>query len=284
VIDDAIAIGLSPDQRAESLSERQPARALARKIFDWTDQARFAHLSGDTNPIHMDVAAASRTGFIGPIVHGVHVVLWALEALPLDEDLAPSSIRASFLVPIHLGEAVAATLKHRSGSTFRLDITAGDAVAAVLMLNLPSGRRAPLAPGNHVHSADWPAFAIELGLEAMKSQRGAIRFAHPAECTAAVFPLVSRSISPGRVATMIALSRLVGMICPGRYSILKSFTLDFTERADDSGVLRYAMFDVNERFRVVRLGVSGPGTTGEVAAVVRHAQDHPAPEARDQGS
>jgi len=218
----------------------------------------------------MDAVAASRAGLGAPIVHGVHIVLWALEAIPLDENLALSSLRASFLAPIHVGETAVTTLKRRSASAFRLDIAAEDTLAAVLMLNLPSDRRAPPAPSNRVHSADWPKFPIELGFEEMKTQAGVIRFAHRAERTAAAFPMVSRSISPERVATMFALSRLVGMICPGLPSILKSYTLDFTENAED-GVLRYATSDVNEHFRVVRLGLSGPGTIGEVAAVVRAA-------------
>jgi acyl dehydratase len=268
MMESVVPIGLALDRQADPLSRQQPGGVLARRMFDGTDQARFAYLSGDTNPIHMDASAARRAGFGEPIVHGVHIVLWALEALLREKNLALSRLRATFLAPVHVGETAIATLKRRSGSTFRLDITVGDTLAAVLMLNLPGERGAAPRPGNRVHSHDWPKRPLELRFDELKDHAGAIRFAHRAECAASAFPIVSRSIAPKRVATMFALSRLVGMICPGLHSILKSYTLDFGETGE-GGMLRYATLDVSERFRVVRLAVSGPGTIGEVAAVVR---------------
>jgi NADP-dependent 3-hydroxy acid dehydrogenase YdfG len=119
-----------------------------------------------------------------------------------------------------------------------------------------------------IQASDWPRFPVALSLEDTKTQTGAIAFAHPPERLAAVFPALCRSISSKRVATMVALSRLVGIICPGLHSILKNCSLDFTE-IEGPEVLRYATLEVIERFRLVRVGVSGPGTAGELAAYGR---------------
>ncbi|MDP1604852.1 MAG: MaoC/PaaZ C-terminal domain-containing protein, partial [Legionella sp.] len=42
-------------------------------------QRRFAQLSGDWNPMHLEGAIARRSSFGEPIAHGMNVVLTALE-------------------------------------------------------------------------------------------------------------------------------------------------------------------------------------------------------------
>src|ERR1700759_4545117 len=54
-------------------------KVLAERTFMPDDQSRFAGLSGDFNPIHMDAVAARRTLFGVPVVHGVHLLCWALD-------------------------------------------------------------------------------------------------------------------------------------------------------------------------------------------------------------
>ena len=62
------------------------------------DQLAFAALSGDYNPMHMDVLAARRTQAGAPVVHGMHALLWALEELAAAELIGPPlcEIRAQF--------------------------------------------------------------------------------------------------------------------------------------------------------------------------------------------
>ena len=54
---------------------------LANRRFGELEQKRFAIASGDFNPMHVDSIAARRTQAGAPVVHGVHAVLWALDAL-----------------------------------------------------------------------------------------------------------------------------------------------------------------------------------------------------------
>ena len=58
------------------------------RTFTPADQEDFAILSGDYNPMHLDPLIARRTLFGKPVVHGVHVVLWVLDAYLLDTGLA----------------------------------------------------------------------------------------------------------------------------------------------------------------------------------------------------
>ncbi len=57
------------------------------KRYDLEDQRRFASLSGDFNPLHLDPLYSRRLLFGGPVVHGVHLVLYALDKLLEDQPL-----------------------------------------------------------------------------------------------------------------------------------------------------------------------------------------------------
>ena len=58
----------------------QSLKPKMRRRFQAADQDAFAHLSGDHNPLHVDPVAARRLIFGGPVVHGIHLLLWALDA------------------------------------------------------------------------------------------------------------------------------------------------------------------------------------------------------------
>jgi len=51
---------------------------LIMKCFSIKDQLLFSTLSGDNNPIHLDAIYARRTVWGKPVVHGVHIVLRAI--------------------------------------------------------------------------------------------------------------------------------------------------------------------------------------------------------------
>ena len=53
------------------------------RAFDDEDQAAFAVLSGDANPLHVDGKAARRLMFDRALVHGLHAVIWALDCWAL---------------------------------------------------------------------------------------------------------------------------------------------------------------------------------------------------------
>ena len=94
------------------------------RIFTWRDQERFAQLSGDYNPIHVDALAARRLLFGRPVVHGVHVLLWALDGW-LQRHGVPiclSRVKAAFGSPVFLDEAVELVVTAVGAARVRLDV------------------------------------------------------------------------------------------------------------------------------------------------------------------
>src|SRR5690606_23660097 len=74
------------DELLKSAALYSPCRSIRGgnmndRTFTFDDQRRFAELSGDRNPLHLDEAWAS-TVFPGAVlVHGIHALLWGLEAI-----------------------------------------------------------------------------------------------------------------------------------------------------------------------------------------------------------
>ena len=241
---------------------------LAAKTFTTDDQARFARMSSDVNPMHMDAAAARRTQMGAPVVHGVHGVLWALEGICRAETSDFNSLKVNFSGPVYVGDTAAVALGKRSESQLRAQVRIDDTPVTAITLGLgeaSAGRPPPnaLAPqGPH-----WPTEPIPLTFDEMRHQSGAIAFARPAAEIAA-FPALAARISPQRLAAIAALSRIVGMICPGLHSIFSGFNLTFTDGEQDD-CLRYATIEVDDRFRIVRIAVAGGGIEGEITALAR---------------
>ena len=74
-----------------------------KRIFNINDQIAFAEISGDYNPVHLDKLIARRSIFGEVIVHGMHLVLWALnEQLNKKDYKYLSKIKVDFLDSIFL--------------------------------------------------------------------------------------------------------------------------------------------------------------------------------------
>ncbi len=58
-----------------------PASPSIAHLFTADERLLFASLSGDVNPMHVDPIAARRTQAGAPAVHGMHMVLWTVDAL-----------------------------------------------------------------------------------------------------------------------------------------------------------------------------------------------------------
>ena len=94
-----------------------------------TINSRFAELSGDRNPLHLDSLLARRLLFGRQIVHGLHALLWALDEClkPQTQALVLSSLKATFQAGIGLGQAVECIRAERGedSADIRLDVAGG---------------------------------------------------------------------------------------------------------------------------------------------------------------
>src|ERR1017187_2103326 len=110
---------------------------LAQRVFSFADQERFAAVSGDCNPMHVDALMARRTQAGAPVVHGIHLLLWALDSLAaVQPDLASlCSFRVQFNKFVYLNECVDVVLMRQGPTGAQLNISVDGAPRSKVTLN-----------------------------------------------------------------------------------------------------------------------------------------------------
>src|SRR6266404_7896944 len=164
---------------------------LASRVFGPGDQQRFAALTGDCNPVHMDPVAARRTQAGAPVVHGVHALLWMLDSIAAHYAGLPpiATLNARFLKVIYLGDVADLVVTKRDADALTAEVTAGGNVTLRLSVIFGPAERAPVAAHwDGRPAALQPASALDLTIELMASMHGHVAFAQPIEEIASAFP------------------------------------------------------------------------------------------------
>ena len=236
--------------------------------FDLDDQTAFADLSGDHNPMHLNMQAARRLLLGGVAVHGVHLVLWALDSLVATDTTwgTLQSVRANFDRPALLGEDIALQWQASEGQIL---LTAQNAIGRLMRLKLTAGP----VPASDQPAWDGPRVLPTLecqeqtmaGLAAMSGRLGLVL----PEAFATLFPHLHARSSPRQAAILLATTRLVGMICPGRHSLFSGLSLRFAPATGTNEGLEYKVSRADERVRLVDITLSGSGCSGTLETFLR---------------
>jgi acyl dehydratase len=244
-------------------------RIIAQRFFDLPSQHDFAVLSGDRNPLHLDREFARRSPMGDIVVHGVHILLWALQEVAgagLFEDQNFVSFDVNFLKPLYIGE-IAALKIHSQGNTTYAEVVTGDLTLVKLSLNR---NKCPFA-FEGLNESYSPAFSYANPIDRSGSDfttcDGSVPLASLDLCSNA-FPDLALQLGSDRIAGLLACTRIVGMECPGLYSLLSSLSVNFVEYKANS-FATYSVARYDPRFRAVRLAVRGGRVDALVSAFSR---------------
>jgi len=229
----------------------------AERRFTLADQEWFARVSGDHNPLHMDAAFASRTFPGAPVVHGMHALLWALDQrCAASPSIRLTSVQASFIKPILVGDHVTAS----GGDTIWL-LVRGETMAAAALTKPSSQMPEPIDAG-----ARWPVGspALDRAGEDLSGVCGEIELPEAAEELAGAFPSLARAAEPGFAVGLAGISKLIGMVCPGRHGILSEVAV--TAATSGRRTLAFTVVRHDHRVSRVEMAVAGPGLKGSAVA------------------
>ena len=245
---------------------------LGERIFSLEDQLAFADFSGDRNPLHIDPLHARRSPAGELVVHGIHTLLWALECWANKQGGADgiASLHVEFTRPFLIGEpSICRDRGVDASGKVRLEIVvpAGEAMLVEFALGsdapvhaLPAGAGAPAS-----------ASPSKLGMDEMVGRSGGWVMPVEKGRAARLFPALVELCGEGLPILLANTSRLVGMECPGLYSLYSELELaQVVHRADEApSSIKYCVLRFDRRFGLLTVGVEGAGLTGTVRAFLR---------------
>jgi acyl dehydratase len=145
---------------SERMQIKPGAIAILYRTFDQRDFDRFAALSGDDNPIHVDPAFAARTRFGRTVCHGM--LLYSTICRALTDELGPGFVQQEqelmFVTPTYTGEEVAV----------RLEVTAVQPERRLADISTVITR-----PGGAIACQGWTLVALTGAPSANAEERGA---------------------------------------------------------------------------------------------------------------
>jgi acyl dehydratase len=249
-----------------------PSVTLASRAFASDDQVLFTGLTGDFNPIHLDPVAARKTQAGTVVVHGIHAILWALDKLveldAVTADIVSLNVQFRNFIPV--GKKVELKLLSRDAKSARLELCLGRLTTVTLVVGFGARKGTTIidvpdaAPRTNL--TDKPAHFVRI--EEMAKLSGWMGLGRPNEIQHH-FPYASSAIGSCRLAAIALLSTLVGMICPGRHSLFGGFAVELVDDLRNRDCIKFQVSATDERFRMVRMTVSGAGICGSVQAFLR---------------
>jgi acyl dehydratase len=253
----------------DASDSRFPIKA-GRRVFSLSDQDWFADLSGDRNPIHLDRVAARRTQAGDVVVHGVHTLLWCMNAIALElESAALASLRAKFQELICVGDLAEAVITEIDSRGFRAEVRVGERVA-VRLSGIFGEPKAGTSPND-----EWPVITLtesaqDLALLDMEACRGRVASTATLSALTEAFPGFVRLWGAARISALCASTYVVGMECPGLHSIFGGLTAEAEFVEPGNPYLDFRTTMVDTEYRAVRLAMRGLGLKLSVESFSRH--------------
>ena len=228
---------------------------MASRAFTPEDQLKFAAVTGDFNPLHVDPVVARRTQAGAPAVHGIHLLLWLLEVLASRYPDLPSigEMKVRFIRTVCVGEHSEAVVTQKNESSLRAEVSA-DGVVAV-RLNVTFGQVSPAPPLTAADLVQSPTEPVDCSMEDMAGRSGSLAFAGSPEVMERMFSRAARLLGGRRLAALGCSTRLVGMVVPGLHSLYANLRVTVCEENDPAEAIAFRVVLVDPRFRLVRMNI-----------------------------
>jgi hypothetical protein len=242
---------------------------LNRRTFNMEDQISFANLSGDYNPLHTDLIFSRRLLFGRPIVHGVHMLLWALdqwlEVTSWSVELR--TLTATFNLPVAVGEIINCVIT-TDDEKVSIVINVGKAKAVQIEASFACTQniKSDLFPSNSLNQTECRM----LTKDDVLCSTGKTDLFMDRQLTEYFFPSLSKHLPQFQLSEILATTRIVGMYCPGFHSIYSGLALTFSHLTDN-GIyeMAYHVSSFDHRFARLSIAVEAPGMKGELIAFFR---------------
>jgi acyl dehydratase/NAD(P)-dependent dehydrogenase (short-subunit alcohol dehydrogenase family) len=243
--------------------------ALASRTFTLDDQFVFARLSSDWNPMHLDAGFARRSQVGAPVVHGIHNLLWAMDAVLRSFPLDVQNIKVRFQQPLFPGEVAQIRIRSRTKAAVNIEVVAAGTNVAAIRLSSEGAKLSGLPASQSRTAPQQIAAPIDVQFEQMADQAGAVEAGAGDDEIRTMFPALVDSIGPAAIRALLATSQIVGMAYPGLHSLFAGLDVSRDFASENERSLAYAVTKADPRFRSLQIDVRGSGITGRLDAFAR---------------
>ena len=237
------------------------------KKFTLQDQYKFAEISGDYNDIHLNEKVARRSIFGYPIVHGINLVLWAIESeLSKNKFQKILYLEALFKNSVYLNETVFLKRKLLNKSV-EINLYSRDRIVTSIKLDIEKSYE---DNSNNQINPNLPPYEkpLEITMEEMEGNQGKLELFLNYLKFKSLFPLIADKLPKNQIATIISTSRLVGNICPGTNSLFTKILLH-SKKNEYINKLFFSVSKIDKRFNLINLNIKSPSFNGEIQAFER---------------
>lgn len=246
---------------------------LEIKVPDGEMVDLFAEAIGDKNPLHVDDNFARRTRFRGRIVHGVHLLVRAVDAV-FTEPSQIDHISARFLNPVEVGEIETISLNANKMDGL-LEIVARDGEKDIFTASVeyrPESRDKEQGLGG---VSDKLTLDEHTGLSELENYSGTLGYGLDIKKMMAALK-GTRHIHYQDVLAIGMVSTVVGMKVPGKYASLVSLDVEIVVGEGAGAVIDFRVDRVSTATRMLRVSLSPngkrTGAEGTVTTMIMQPQ------------
>lgn len=240
------------------------------KRFTVADQVSFAELSLDRNPIHLDPIAARRTQAGAPVVYGMLLLCWTLDAILERMGCEEfQSVNARFSSFVFVGE-IAELFAVDQGETVRAEVRVDGGVRSRIVIR--KGKRGPgrsRQVDEFSELKEFPQLPVDQDIDDLAVSTAAYSVETPAGLAEKLFPFASKALGPTQITGIALASGVVGMVCPGLHSLFAEAAFTFAQKTEGGPALVTSVKEVDPRFRMVKIEIESAGLVGTLKAFVR---------------
>jgi len=237
-------------------------------------QANFAILSGDYNPLHIDEEFSRRSQFGVPVVHGMHLLLLALEKSTLTGLVQIRNLQIEFRSAVKVDELFSIRMKNE-GEVKTFTVFTEDRVCARFkILTEPIDNQVKVEDASLQKEPCSESFSVETDI----GISGTFRDCFDKSLFHESFPRISQCMNHADIALLLAITRTIGMKCPGKQALFRSLNWQRVDEINQAAG-RFVAKSIDRRFRMVtvKFDYRDVSSTAQVMvrreAVTQHGSD-----------
>jgi len=231
---------------------------------------KFAKLSGDSNPLHMDPVAARRYQYGTTVVHGICSTFKAIELLlaTAPHKMSLSDIKIQFNRPIRHDDVVE-VCRSFNEQIHRIELLTNGKRSQVISLTLEEeqpSKSSPNTSNTATNTTTLNHYSFAQAAEAI----GSVKLNWDQNLATELFPNAIEKLPLNQIEALLNTTLIVGMKCPGMNSIFGGLNLSFHKTQTNSlPTLNYQVTSSDERFNQLVIGVNNTTCDGEIEAFYR---------------